>query len=373
MVFKRNLLAVFLLCGAFGGNLALGDDTIKDVIDNSNVGSNVGSGVGAVDTQLIKNEKAVKTKKTNAKNSERAWRFPVGIFAGTSGIGVKVGFEYNYIGIYGTFSTFGTKHFGMKNGFKVNYQTFTKLYGGDDYSVYEAHSGTMMANIQMADYGIDLRVKPFNGAFHIDIGYHYMDYRLTLTSFLQDGSNMEFEGITIDNVALQQDVVLRIAKGFKPYFGLGWDWRVTAQFYITLDFGIMYTGKWQIDVPNMDFSSVESAIVKALKDKVGDANYKYDDVRNMISENVSMDKSDIDDYIRTATKNGVLNVNGLVSDNGSIDSNISISADDMAKGIANGMVTKTSEEYAEKIANVNGKKLPIPIWPVIKLGLVYKF
>ena len=43
---------------------------------------------------------------SDEKKKEREWRFPVGIFAGTSGIGVKAGFEYNYIGIYGTASTF---------------------------------------------------------------------------------------------------------------------------------------------------------------------------------------------------------------------------------------------------------------------------
>lgn len=355
MSLKRNFVVVSLLFYAFGGSLAFADN-----VNNNNV--------------VVNNENGKKIK-----NSERAWRFPVGIFVGSTGVGVKVGFEYKYIGIYGVFSTFGTKHLGMQDGFNIRYQTETALYVNDNGRIAQISSGSIMARIKMADYGVDFRIKPFNGAFHIDVGCHYMDYSLTATSSTgSNGSSLEFGGITVDNVNLQQDIILRIAKGFKPYFGLGWDWRVAAQFYITLDFGIMYTGKWQIDMPDIDFGGAESALANTLKSKIGSSLEEgtYGDMRNKIANDTEIGGIEMDKYIKTAYNNGSLKIDGLINDDGSINTEAIMSANDMAGVIANGLVNEQKGEYQaakEDALKSVDKYNMIPIWPVIKLGFVYKF
>ena len=201
----------------------------------------------------------------NAKNvnveekSERNWRFPVGVFAGTSGLGVKAGFEYNYIGIYGTASTFGKLTANMTS-------VATSLMGDQDgLSIASANAG-----LKIQDYGVDLRIKPFNGAFHIDIGYHYMNYQL----FMNAGASINIDdfitmndSLNLDNLSVSGMASMKIAKGWKPYFGLGWDIRLFYQFYLTIDLGVMYTGKWEAPSVSIDYSKAKSQINQAVQDK----------------------------------------------------------------------------------------------------------
>lgn len=321
---------------------------------------------------------AESAKVNSEEESVREWRFPVGVFAGTSGIGVKAGFEYKYIGIYGTASTFGKWTANMTS-------VATSLMGDTDgLSIASANAG-----LKIQDYGVDLRIKPFNGAFHIDIGYHYMNYQL----FMNAGASINIDefistndSLNLDNLSVSGVASMKIAKGWKPYFGLGWDIRLFYQFYLTIDLGVMYTGKW--DAPNIsiDYSGAKAQINQAVKEKAdnvisdalavsgqtgnSNANIEYDKIRDQLT-NLGISGSDVDGYARE--------VLGLSNDD-EIPATIS---QDNVRSVAttstDGIYQKMDDEIAKvnrdlkKTWNDNKITNYAKIWPIVKIGFTYKF
>ena len=322
---------------------------------------------------------AIKSSNVNVEeNTTREWRFPVGVFAGTSGLGVKAGFEYNYIGIYGTASTFGKWTVNMTS-------VATSLMGDQDgLSIASANAG-----LKMQDYGVDLRIKPFNGAFHIDFGYHYMNYQL----FMNVGASIninEFismnDSLNLDNLSVSGMASMKIAKGWKPYFGLGWDIRLFYQFYLTIDLGVMYTGKWEAPNISIDYSNTKDQVKQAILEKANDvindalsqagqtgdstATIQYDKIKNQLTE-LRISGSDVDSYAREAL--------GL-EEGAPIPSEIS--QDDVRKVAttsADGLYPQMDDEIAKvnrdlkKTWNDNKITNYAKIWPIVKIGFTYKF
>lgn len=319
---------------------------------------------------------------SDEKKKEREWRFPVGIFAGTSGIGVKAGFEYNYIGIYGTASTFGLKHFGYKDGINVMGAIGNAI--GD-----ELPDGLFLnklgLNINMADYGIDLRLKPFNGAFHIDIGYHYMDYRVPLSASMitiVDDLISTDTPLDIRPTAISADITMRIAKGWKPYFGLGWDLRLVKQLYLTFDIGVMYTGKWK-PVINVNYDGLKDGIKEALEQQAGatgeNTTDTYANIKDRLEGQFGFSGDELDSYVKQAIENGTISVGGLIDDSGNINESATVDISEIATGSIAGITNQIDEKVQELRDGVNDSYNNIKIsnyskvWPVIKLGFVYKF
>ena len=331
----------------------------------------------ANNSPMIKtNNVTIQSENVNVEEkTTREWRFPVGVFAGTSGLGVKAGFEYKYIGIYGTASTFGKCTANMTS-------VATSLIGDTDgLSIASANAG-----LKIQDYGVDLRIKPFNGAFHIDIGYHYMNYQVFMNAGASININ-EFitmeDSLNLDNLSVSGIASMKIAKGWKPYFGLGWDIRLFYQFYLTIDLGVMYTGKW--DVPNIsiDYSGAKAQINQAVQDKADEVinsslstvtntgdNINYNDIKNQLTD-LGISGSDVDGYARE--------VFGL-QENESIPNEIS-QAD--VRKVATTSTEGIYQKMDDEIAKVNGdlkkawsdSKIAnyAKIWPVVKIGFTYKF
>ena len=322
---------------------------------------------------------AIKSSNVDVEeNTTREWRFPVGVFAGTSGLGVKAGFEYKYIGIYGTASTFGK--------WTANTASVATSLAGDTdgLSIASANAG-----LKIQDYGVDLRIKPFNGAFHIDVGYHYMNYQLFMNAgasinideFISTGDSLNLDNLSVSGVAS-----MKIAKGWKPYFGLGWDIRLFYQFYLTIDLGVMYTGKW--DAPNIsiDYSNTKDQVKQAILEKANDvindalsqagqtgdstATIQYDKIKNQLTD-LGISGSDVDGYARE--------VLGL-QENESIPNEIS--QEDVRK-VATTSADGLYPQMDDKIAKVNrdlkktwnDNKITnyAKIWPIVKIGFTYKF
>ena len=332
---------------------------------------------------IMKSEDSYKqTDNTNVEEkSTREWRFPVGVFASTSGLGVKAGFEYKYIGIYGTASTLGKWTVNMTS-------VATSLIGDQDgLSIASANAG-----LKIQDYGVDLRIKPFNGAFHIDIGYHYMNYQLFMNAGASININ-EFismnDSLNLPDLSVSGAASMKIAKGWKPYFGLGWDIRLFYQFYLTIDLGVMYTGKW--DAPNIsiDYSGAKAQINQAVKEKAdnvisdalavsgqtgnSNANIEYDKIRDQLTD-LGISGSDVDGYARE------LGIDITTPDPD--DGKVKIGQDEvktLAIKSTDGIYQKMDNEIAKVNRDLkktwNDSKITnyAKIWPIVKIGFTYKF
>ena len=172
-----------------------------------------------------------------------------------------------------------------------------------------------------------LRLKPFNGAFHIDIGYHYMDYRVPLSASMVtivDNLISTSTPLDIPKTEISADIAMRIAKGWKPYFGLGWDWKLVKQFYLTFDIGVMYTGKWR-PVINVNYDSLRDGIKEALERQAGataeHATDTYANIREHLADKFGFSGDDLDSYVKQAIVNGTISVDGLLDANGDIELN----------------------------------------------------
>lgn len=316
--------------------------------------------------------------KVDDKKSKREWRFPVGIFAGTSGIGVKAGFEYKYIGLYGTASTFGK--------WTVNVASLTASIVGNNSGfniVANARAG-----LKIQDYGIDLRIKPFNGAFHVDVGYHYIDYSL----FINASSNVNIDSLvgsrlSIADLPVSASVSMRIAKGWRPYFGLGWDIRLFYQFHLTIDVGVLYVGQYQAPVIAVDYSGIKEQVGQVVAEKAndiindakdrareygytGENSVLYSDLRKKITD-LGISLSEVDSYARKALDiiEGQ-NIPNLVT--GEQVMSIANVSTDAVYGLIDDFVADKNEELKQKWSEnkiVNYAK----VWPIVKLGFVYKF
>ena len=321
-------------------------------------------------------KKSLTINTSNSDNqTEREWRFPIGVFAGTSGLGVKAGFEYDYIGIYGTASTFGKWTANVTS-------VATSLMGDQDgLSITSANAG-----LKMQDYGVDLRIKPFNGAFHIDIGYHYMNYQL----FMNAGAKINIDdfismndSLNLSDLSVSGMASMKIAKGWKPYFGLGWDIRLFYQFYLTIDLGVMYTGKWEAPNISIDYSGAKAQINQAVQDKadevindalgtnsIPDATINYNDIKNQLTD-LGVSGSDVDNYARE-----VLGLN----ENEAIPNEIS---QEDVRNVATTSTEGLYQQMDDAIADINkdlkktwnDNKITnyAKIWPIVKIGFTYKF
>ena len=321
-------------------------------------------------------KKSLTINTSNSDNqTEREWRFPIGVFAGTSGLGVKAGFEYDYIGIYGTASTFGKWTANVTS-------VATSLMGDQDgLSITSANAG-----LKMQDYGVDLRIKPFNGAFHIDIGYHYMNYQL----FMNAGAKINIDdfismndSLNLSDLSVSGMASMKIAKGWKPYFGLGWDIRLFYQFYLTIDLGVMYTGKWEAPNISIDYSGAKAQINQAVQDKadevindalgtnsIPDATINYNDIKKQLTD-LGVSGSDVDNYARE-----VLGLN----ENEAIPNEIS---QEDVRNVATTSTEGLYQQMDDAIADINkdlkktwnDNKITnyAKIWPIVKIGFTYKF
>ena len=148
--------------------------------------------------------------------------------AGTTGISVGASWYFkNVIGIRGEYAFMPSQVL----SFATDVVKKSSDYITDAKSKF--HSG-----------GIDLSIRPFKGAFRIDAGMRIMNYSMSIDgySMINDYYNAYATG----------DVTFVIAKGVKPYFGLGWDFNPFLGFTIGFDIGVIYTGQWKVDKLNVD-------------------------------------------------------------------------------------------------------------------------
>lgn len=135
------------------------------------------------------------------------------------------------------------------------------------------------------DYGFDISVRPLMGSWHIDAGVRMMNYKVHTDAKSEEiTNNLGIEGAVFSG---SNDFI--IAKGAKPYFGMGWDFNPIVGLTIGFDVGVIYTGSWKATTINPVFSATsyenyasidEAEAALAAQRPVG-YNSAYEDVKNV--------------------------------------------------------------------------------------------
>lgn len=302
-------------------------------------------------------------------NSKRAWRIPVGVYAGSTGFGLKAGFEWRWIGVYGTAAS--TFNLPIKLGTAIE---------ADGVSF-----GNLNLGISSQDYGIDLRARPFQGAFHVDIGYHYLDLKVSASSKISvdlrefaSAKNVENLGIISGDIGLK----LSAFKGWKPYFGFGWDWNLIAQLHLSLDIGVMYVGNYALKA-NLDLSKIRDDARKnvdvIITDAINEIREKAEKQYGEQAKNYHYDftGADINDYLGDIIGNAKLRewkeANGIENDKALSQEQL----ESVSKFVADSLIEKAESDananIAESLNDINKLLNKVRVYPMIKIGLTYKF
>ena len=158
-----------------------------------------------------------------------------GAGVGTTGVYVKAGYYlFNTIGILAEYND----DFGIWN----------KIIDKTDLSSRLIKGGTGKLDVNTKAYGLILSAKPFAAwlplpflsAMHLDAGIYNLNYNI--------GFAFHGDDITIGGNVYSTDVdgIYTIAKGWKPYVGLGFDFNPILGLTIDVSAGIFLTGNWKV-------------------------------------------------------------------------------------------------------------------------------
>ena len=167
------------------------------------------------------------------KNADALIKTGVGV--GTTGVYIKAGYYlFNTVGVLAEYSN----DFGVWN----------KLIDKSGISRNMIEGGTGKLDINTKAYGFIFSVKPFAAllpvpflsAMHIDAGMYNLNYNI---GFAFHGDDIE-----IGNHIYSTDIngEYTIAKGWKPYIGLGFDFNPFLGLTIDFSAGVFVTGDWKV-------------------------------------------------------------------------------------------------------------------------------
>lgn len=166
-------------------------------------------------------EKINKKKKEEEKQKNNEY-FVIGSEFGTDGFGFSIGYHYKSFGFKLFFSTLKLKNIKFDSNFLT---------------------------LKTENYGFNFLFYPFRW-FHFDIGLHYINnvlYIIAKRNFFILGTDINVDA----------NIDINLGHGFKPYVGIGFDIRLFAQLYLTIDLGILITGDWSIKKFDIDVESQE--------------------------------------------------------------------------------------------------------------------
>ena len=229
------------------------------------------------------------------------------------------------------------------------------------------------ASSKFSSWGFDASVRPFRGAFRIDVGFRMMDYGMSV-----NGSKQFNVGNSIPvNVDVDGKFKFTIAKGIKPYFGLGWDFNPVAGLTIGFDVGAIYTGKWKASVADIKttynvgnagldgYRSISRVARSDLTDILQDLNI---DLNNPQIDLDSLIEQYGDEMFTTDDNGNEIDLNTYVEQQGReniLDTLLDRYSDDIAKGVQE--VYNVRDDINSAVPGFAS------FWPVIKLNIGYKF
>ena len=180
-----------------------------------------------------------------------------GIGVGTTGIYAKAGYYlFNTIGILAEYNS----DFGIWN----------KIIDKTNLSSSMIKGGTGKLDVNTKAYGLILSVKPFAAwlplpflsAIHLDAGIYNLNYNI--------GFAFHGDDITIGSKVYSTDVdgIYTIAKGWKPYVGLGFDFNPVLGLTIDVSAGVFITGDWKVRKFEVSNEMVEQADIDEAKTEI---------------------------------------------------------------------------------------------------------
>ena len=174
------------------------------------------------------------------EQTEKRHYISAGVDVGTLGLGGNVSYHYRFFGV--------------------------KLSGG--YFKLPLNGILENLDLDLRGYNVGLLVffRPFNGCFHLDIGFSY---------FFQEASGLLHTKL----FSMETDLTanFRFKTGITPYIGFGWEFNIGRRFSINVDAGILITGKMQyralfLDVENGSFKDDITDVIpyETLKKTIGE-------------------------------------------------------------------------------------------------------
>ena len=221
------VLLSFILTSQNSFSIENPDDKIfyQKIIGNSNNKEN--NSTTSIETSIDKTKKINTTPQQskqidNNKTKTDIVSIYLGAGLGTTGIDIMGGVYYkNFIGIRGNYSFIPNSVL----------STLNKTISGASDNIVQATSS-------FSGGGLDLSIRPFFGAFRIDLGMRIMNYSVSVNAF------ETINNPWVQNAGVGGGAKFVIADGVKPYLGIGWDWNPFLGFTIGLDVGVIYTGQW---------------------------------------------------------------------------------------------------------------------------------
>jgi len=160
----------------------------------------------------------------------------LGVGVGTTGGYVEAAYYFkNFVGIRAEFAGVPRQVFKSVED-KMNNLVGDAIRGvGVGFDSVSAQS-----KLNMLSWGFDASVRPLGGAWRLDAGIRStnisVDLDFTANKTERSGS-MESKG----------DAHFVFSKGWRPYFGTGWDWNPVVGFTISLSLGVIYTiDSWEL-------------------------------------------------------------------------------------------------------------------------------
>ena len=179
----------------------------------------------------------------------------------------------------------------------------------------------------------------------------------------------------LNRSSVREDKTMKIAKGWKPYFGLGWDIRLFYQFYLTIDLGVMYTGKWEAPSISIDYSKTKDRISQAVQGKANDViadagatTVDYNSIKSKLQD-LGLSGDEVDNYANKA-----LGYTPQITDQMTQDE-VSQVAITSTEGIYKNMDDEIAKVNRDLKKTWNDNKITnyAKVWPIVKIGFTYKF
>ena len=192
--------------------------------------------------------------------------------AGIGTTGISVGTSYYYKNLIGV---------------RAEYNFVPKAISGKlDNTIVKLDDEIIDANSKFQSYGFDLSVRPFFGSFRIDVGVRNMDIGFGVKGY------EAIENDHYNDVGVYGKTHFRIAKGWKPYFGIGWDFNPILGLTLSFDIGAVYTGKWKMDTIDLDinYGSLSNNEIQEFNtdyaDEIAEAKQDVADIQRKVNDKI---------------------------------------------------------------------------------------
>ncbi len=154
--------------------------------------------------------------------------------------------EYFVIG-----SEFGTDGFGFSIGY--NYKSFGFKIFLSTLKLKNIHINNNSLTLKLENYGFNFLIYPFRW-LHFDIGLHYMNNILYIVA----NRDVNLLGT---NINVDANIDINLGHSFRPYLGIGFDIRLFAGLFLTIDLGIFITGDWSIKKFTIDAKQWDTTFI----------------------------------------------------------------------------------------------------------------